>query len=277
VRRIVPWILELTYGMQPVYIVLLALCKASMLFFFLRIFPTRRMIIASKIALGIVAMWTISFVFASIFFCTPISAQWTNQGKCGAYIPFIQSIIATNAAGDLIIMAMPMQSLWTLQKRTQEKLAIMLCFSLASACVVCAIFRIVYISTVDLATNITGTMPTTIFLFILEPNLAILCVSIPMLRPVFARVKRQLGFESTSGAGYSYGSAGYGKKSKLASQNGDWELKYVPKGKAGSNDTEVARADDDCSSERNLTAPMGTRDEIRIETTWTVRHEMDKV
>lgn len=55
------------------------------------------------------------------------------MGKCGEYIPFIQSIIATNAAGDLIIMAMPMQSLWQLQKRTQEKLAIMLCFSLASA------------------------------------------------------------------------------------------------------------------------------------------------
>jgi hypothetical protein len=119
--------------MQPVYIALLALCKASMLFFFLRIFPTKFMVYTSKIALVVVLLWAVAFIFTSIFLCTPISAQWTGMGKCGEYIPFIQSIIATNAAGDLIIMAMPMQSLWQLQKRTQEKLAIMLCFSLASA------------------------------------------------------------------------------------------------------------------------------------------------
>lgn len=60
-------------------------------------------------------------------------------------------------------------------------------------CIICAIFRLIYISTVDLNSNVTGTMPTTIFLFILEPNLAILCVSIPMLRPFYAKYKRRIG------------------------------------------------------------------------------------
>lgn len=81
---------------------------------------------------------------------------------------------------------------------------------------------------------------------------------------------------SSDGGGYSYGSA-TGQSKRLTSQNGEWELKnYVPKGKAGSHDTEVARVDDDCSSERNLTAPTATRDEIRVETTWAVRHEEEK-
>jgi hypothetical protein len=40
-----------------------------------------------------------------------------------------------------------------------------------------------------LSTDITGTMPPTIFLFALEPNLAILYVSIPMLRPLYMRYR----------------------------------------------------------------------------------------
>lgn len=57
----------------------------------------------------------------------------------------------------------------------------------------CAVFRLIYISTVDLTLNITGTMPTTIFLFTLEPNLAILCVSIPMLRPFYRVYRKRMG------------------------------------------------------------------------------------
>ncbi|KAM6536456.1 hypothetical protein FALCPG4_002461 [Fusarium falciforme] len=118
--------------MQPVYITLLALCKASMLCFFLRILPTQFMQWLSKIALGFVIAWNIACVFASIFLCNPVSAQWTGQGKCGAYIPFIQSLIATNAVGDIIIMALPMHSLWNLLERTVEKLATMSCFGLGT-------------------------------------------------------------------------------------------------------------------------------------------------
>ncbi|KAH7322603.1 hypothetical protein B0I35DRAFT_509912 [Stachybotrys elegans] len=269
----IPWILQLTFGMQPVYITLLALCKASMLFFYLRIFPTSFIKMASRILLGGVTAWTIAFVFASIFLCTPVSGSWTGVGRCGAYIPFIQSIIATNAVGDVIIMAIPMKSLWRLQKRTQEKLAIISCFSLASACVVCAIFRIIYISTVDLNSNITGTMPTTVLLFVLEPNLAILCVSIPMLRPFFVRFKQRLGF-SVGSSGAAYASGGQSKPSRLNSQTGDatWEMSnYGPK--KGNHDIEVGAttlADD--SSEKNLTAPEMNRD-IRVQTTWAVTQE----
>lgn len=129
----VPWILQVSFGMQPVYITLLALCKAGMLCFFLRVFPTRFMQWSSKVALVFVIAWSIACVFASIFLCNPVSAQWTGQGKCGAYIPLIQPLIATNAVGDIIIMPLPMHSLWNLQKRTVEKLAIMSCFGLGTA------------------------------------------------------------------------------------------------------------------------------------------------
>jgi len=39
--------------------------------------------------------------------------------------------------------------------------------------------------------NVTGTMATTVLLFTLEPNLAILAVSIPMLRPLYTRYRKR--------------------------------------------------------------------------------------
>ncbi|CAH0031648.1 unnamed protein product [Clonostachys rhizophaga] len=270
----VPWILQVSFGMQPVYITLLALCKASMLRFYLRIFPTQFMKYASIICLVLVGLWNIACVFASIFLCKPISAQWTGQGVCRAYIPFIQSVIATNAAGDFVVMALPMRSLWHLQKRKTEKLAIMAFFSLATAVVVCAIFRIIYISTVDLAMNVTGTMPTTILLFILEPNLAILCVSIPMLRPFFANFRKG-GGSSSERSGYpsALGSgAGNSKRSKDLST---WEMGTYGHAIKGSHDANASRADDESGSERRLTTtsiPI-MQDEIRVQKDWSVRHD----
>lgn len=104
-----------------------------MLCFFLRVFPTTFMQLSSKLALGFVAMWVIAFLCACIFLCNPISAQWDGDGHCGAYMPMILSLIATNAVGDLIIMALPMHSIWSLQTRKADKIGITSCFALGLA------------------------------------------------------------------------------------------------------------------------------------------------
>ncbi len=119
--------------MQIVYIVLLASVKASMLCFFLRVFPTGFVQRGAKIMLVFVGMWMVSYVMACVFLCNPVSAQWTGQGACGAYIPLIQSLIATNAVGDVIIMALPLYSLWNLKMRKTDKVGITASFCLGTA------------------------------------------------------------------------------------------------------------------------------------------------
>lgn len=119
--------------MQVIYVTLLACVKGSMLCFFLRVFPTTFMQRASKLALVLVAMWIVSYLCACIFLCNPVSAQWTGLGTCGHYIPMIQSLIATNAVGDLVIMALPMHSIWSLQTRRADKIGITSCFALGFA------------------------------------------------------------------------------------------------------------------------------------------------
>ncbi|KPM41040.1 hypothetical protein AK830_g5523 [Neonectria ditissima] len=294
----VPFILQLTFCMQVVYVTLLASVKGSMLCFFIRVFPTRFMQNASKISLGFVGLWLVSYLCACIFLCNPVSAQWTGLGKCGMYMPMIQSLISTNALGDLIIMALPMHSIWSLQTRKSEKIGITSCFALGLAyshplplreppltciasCVVCAVFRLIYISTVDLNGNITGTMPTTIFLFILEPNLAILCVSIPMLRPFYAKYKRRMGgsklqeYSDERSTGFRDRSqAAQESKARMGSNHDNattWEMDdYYPPGKGG-HDATVVGLGDESGSEKNLTtSPKGAQDEIRVETQWAI-------
>lgn len=151
---------------------------------------------------------------------------------------------------------------------------------------VCAVFRLVHISTVDMNANITGTMPTTVFLFILEPNLAILCVSIPMLRPFYVLYRKYVGGSKLQDSDdrpsrfRDYASQEATGKSAL-SQSGDptaWEMdKYYPPSK-GSHQNNVSTAvGDESGSEENLTYP-GTqsrrvKDEILVQKKWTVSRD----
>ncbi|KAI1656380.1 hypothetical protein F4813DRAFT_134236 [Daldinia decipiens] len=282
----IPFILQLTFCMQVIYVTLLASVKASMLFFFIRVFATPFMQRAARICLGLVAAWLVSFLGSCIFLCAPISGQWTGIGQCGAYIPMIQSLIVTNAIGDIVIMALPMKIIWSLQTRTTEKIGITSCFALGIACVICAIFRVIYISTVDLTTNITGTMPTTIFLFILEPNLAILCVSIPMLRPFWVRYKqnthgasklREYSDQQTIG---SKGMKHSNQRSKNANTLTDtmnmttWEMDdYNPE--ETKYDATAETYADESGSEKNLTTSpqLPAKNAIAVETKWAVTRD----
>lgn len=129
-------------------------------------------------------------------------------------------------------------------------------------------------------------MPTTAFLFILEPNLAILCVSIPMLRPFYAKYRKRMGgsklneTDEQSGAFQEQSRTGVlGSQSKTTSRTGEapmWEMdEYYPSNKATKNEAMVAAYGDESGSEKNLTIPStGTtpRDEIRVQTEWTVTH-----
>lgn len=57
--------------------------------------------------------------------------------------------------------------------------------------------------------DITGSMPIALFLTCIEPNLGILCVSIPMLRPIYTRYRSKYSSTfSNSGNKYASNSGG---------------------------------------------------------------------
>ena len=75
----------------------------------------------------------------------------------------------------------------------------------------------IYLSTVDMRGDLTHTMPVTVFLSAFEPNLAVLCASIPMLRPCYTRFKNRADSKLTGerSDGYDSGMKGSANSKSL--------------------------------------------------------------
>ncbi|KAL8400717.1 hypothetical protein RB594_000933 [Gaeumannomyces avenae] len=170
----------------------LAASKLSMLFFYLRIFD-RTMRLWCWAVIGFVVVWAVVILMTNVFMCTPISAQWDLSlaavSKCGDALPFYKTIVITGLLTDIVIMLMPMKTIWGLNMRMTEKLGVMMSFLLLFGVVIVGCIRYYYVSRIDLVANITRDMPLSLFTTDIELSLGIVCVSIPMLRPLYTRYR----------------------------------------------------------------------------------------
>jgi hypothetical protein len=82
--------------------------------------------------------------------------------------------------------------------RFGEKMGLVASFLLLGAVIIVGTVRVHYVSTVNMREDLTMTMPVSLLLTTLEPNFAILCVSIPMLRPIYRSYRARFG--SSNGA-----------------------------------------------------------------------------
>lgn len=117
-----------------VYLWSLAALKLSQLFFYLRAFEVQ---LRNWIFLvgAIVIVWALVFTFTFIFLCDPIEQQWSLQriGHCMDQILVLKCIIMTNVVTDLFIFILPIWTVWHLQMRKTEKMAVIACFALGLA------------------------------------------------------------------------------------------------------------------------------------------------
>lgn len=126
--------MQLTFAFTLIYLWTLAALKLSQLFLYMRVFAIH---IRNWILIGMtmVTVWGIVFSFIFIFLCNPIQQQWSLEriGKCMDQIFVLKALIMTNILTDLFIFALPIRSVWKLQMRKTEKLAVISCFALGAA------------------------------------------------------------------------------------------------------------------------------------------------
>lgn len=129
--------LQIFFGFQLVYVNALAVIKASVLCFYARIFTNLGLRSCIKVMLGIVIVWALSFSMAMIFACKPVAFQWNllapGGGVCGDLIALYAALIATNIVTDLVIMGLPLYTIWHLKMRGVEKAGLTACFALGFA------------------------------------------------------------------------------------------------------------------------------------------------
>ncbi|KAK8127948.1 hypothetical protein PG984_009056 [Apiospora sp. TS-2023a] len=211
---------------EPVYFVAQGLVKISILLFMLRIFPKRDMRNLIYGVCGVIVAYTIAFFFATLFQCQPISFFWrqldsTFPGKCNDI--HMQAWIAAgiNILLDIVVIVLPIRSLWNLQASLPKKITAISMFSLGAAVTVISIIRLQSLIMFSKSVNFTWDGRKAGSWSLIELYVAIICTCLPVLRIMtMALGARLFGWNNSMatryGGGSGYGHSGYGTTSKLA-------------------------------------------------------------
>ena len=126
--------LKITFIFTLFYLWALICLKLSQIWFYYRAFGLR-LKIWIYISGAIIGVWGIVFTFLFTFLCDPVELQWSilRTGKCMDQITVLKSIIMSNVLTDIMIVVLPMWTVWNLQMRKTEKFAVAGCFAIGLA------------------------------------------------------------------------------------------------------------------------------------------------
>ncbi|KAJ9165690.1 Integral membrane protein [Coniochaeta hoffmannii] len=186
-----PSLIPLYFRSFYVSIVLYNAALTSVKFTFLlqyyRIFEVRKMQKAILIAGIFIGCWTISQLLITIFTCHPISKFWNSSlpGSCIPSLPFWYINAAGNILTDVTIFVLPLPALRSLNLHRNQKIVLLAIFSLGFFTCAISLIRIQYLR---LSTDTTWDNVGASCWSITEPCSAILCVCLPVLRPLASNV-----------------------------------------------------------------------------------------
>lgn len=86
--------------------------------------------------LGLIVVWGVGTSLGMVLVCTPVRSNWDTSRTaldCKNQNAMYQSLVITNVVTDFLIICLPMYTVWHLQIRKVEKLALTACFALGSA------------------------------------------------------------------------------------------------------------------------------------------------
>ncbi|KAL3470420.1 hypothetical protein BJX99DRAFT_49563 [Aspergillus californicus] len=184
--------------LEALYGIVMSLVKSSILLFLSGIFGTKRSFrISVYITLTIVWMWAISVVLETLLICRPLAFNWdtTIDGKCGARNATYVAAGTLNLVTDLMVMLLPLPHIWKLQLNVAKKLALTLVFCMGIFVSIISIIRLKALMDIDFD-NITASVQMGVLWTVLEPELAVICANMPILKPVLSRMFPRL-FPST--------------------------------------------------------------------------------
>ena len=110
------------------------LAKASILVLYMRIFEVPQFRRRARIMLAIVTAWTVSFFFASLFQCYPITplVEAFYGKKCVFTIALWYTGGSTDILLDTLILAMPIPMVLNLQLPWKQKIGVLSMFLLGA-------------------------------------------------------------------------------------------------------------------------------------------------
>lgn len=101
-----------------------------MMMFYLRVFVNAGLRLAVKCSLIFVAAWTTGNILQVFLICHPFRATFdpATPGTCGNQIASFIAIGAFNVVTDILILSLPMTTIWGLKMRTPAKIGLTVVF-----------------------------------------------------------------------------------------------------------------------------------------------------
>jgi uncharacterized membrane protein len=136
--QLIAWAKSL-YALEWLYLTAVALPKISIIALYLRIFTMRAARITCYILMFTIAANWVAFIFAATFQCSPMAYQWDKSvtgGSCFDVQAFYRASSAPNIGNDVIILILPIPTVWRLKASMIRKLGLMFIFLTGSVLVV---------------------------------------------------------------------------------------------------------------------------------------------
>lgn len=205
--------LQSFYIMASLYFSELTLLKLSLIFFYIRVFPSQG---AQRLLWGTVVftvLWGLLYVFIAIFQCRPISYFWTkwdglHQGHCMD----INAITSSNAAISIVLdfwsLGIPLWQLWGLKMHWKKKIGVAMMFCVGTFITVVSILRLQALVHFAASSNVSWEFYDVSVWSTIEVGVGIMCTCLPTLRLLFVKLFPILsGSLARSGQQYqNYGS-----------------------------------------------------------------------
>ncbi|EFE35475.1 uncharacterized protein ARB_05517 [Trichophyton benhamiae CBS 112371] len=177
----------------------MTLVKLSILASYLRFFTEKIYIRLAWLQVGLVLAWFVAFMVLMLIACIPLSNYWNSflQKGCMEEEYRLLPGIYSNAVMDVMILVTPCPALWKLHLPVRDRivLIVMMCLGFMYGSQISD--PLLFFFSLGEGYNVWVWTD-------LEINLAVICTSIPVLRPFAQKYFPNLGFKSSS-AGSRYG------------------------------------------------------------------------
>ncbi|RGP63994.1 hypothetical protein FSPOR_8322 [Fusarium sporotrichioides] len=183
------------YLLVLTYFVLQTTMKLSLLFFFLRIFPSRGVRKLLWGAVVFISLNGLTFALVAIFQCQPISHFWTSwdgehTGRCASVNGVAWSNGAINIASDFWILGIPLFQLRKLNLDWKKKVGIGMMFSVGTFVTAMSIFRLYacIVAGISQTNNKSWDYLAMAKWSTVEVNVGIWCACMPTMRVLLMRI-----------------------------------------------------------------------------------------
>ncbi|OBT68852.1 hypothetical protein VE03_02047 [Pseudogymnoascus sp. 23342-1-I1] len=261
-------------AIQMLWATSLMFIKLSILCFYIRIFNVKPFIIASTAVAVLVVLWALSVILCGFFLCRPFAYNWDQsiKGSCGDQIKSYIITGALNIATDALVLGLPMPMIWRLKVNLRSKIALTGIFTIGFFIFIISIIRLKSLVTVSYE-DITYSVPDALIWSMLEPSLALTLASIPIMRPVFAKIFPDNTQPGNSGLSNSNPNGNSGSASKNFKRIDEYPLDPMRPDYSESRTyiTEGGGRFDDMESQKSTQSEAELVSNIKIKQEWDVR------